>query len=202
MASIADALSGNIDALRQSGHNVIFSAIPIAALQDHPEYATPDIVDGICRLIEMFRGEHPGRLYFGEERGWLSGDQVPPPADDVLPYEDERAMAEAVADALIATASERRQGVGGLWHIINHAAALIELSRLGYGDLARGGYAAHQHHLQLWGALPNLEAELGPQLCAEHDPRTPEDLDNRGIPTRQGPAYPSHQDALWLPHPH
>lgn len=172
--SIADALSGNIDALRQSGHNVIFCAIAIRALRDYPQLATSYVVNGICKLVEGFNGEHPGRLYFGEEHGWVRGDEVPPSADDMPLYEDEQAMVQAVAGQLIDTSSERRQGVGGLWHIINHTAALIDLSRLGYGDLARRGYAAHQHHLELWGALPNLADELGPMVRAEHDPRTPE----------------------------
>jgi len=172
--AIADALSGSIGALRQSGHNVIFAALAIKALREHPQHATSEIATGICRLIEGFQGGNPGRLYFGEERGWIGGDEVPPPDGDTPLYADEQAMVDAVADELIDTASENRRGCGGLWHIVNHAAALVELSRLGYGALARRGYAAHQHHLQLWGVLPDLTAELGPMVCAEHDPRTPE----------------------------
>ena len=113
-------------------------------------------------------------MYFGEERGWIDGNDVTLPEDGVPPYTDEQAMAEAVASELIHTASEHRQGCGGLWHIINHTGGLIELSGLGYGELARSGFAAHRHHVQLWGALPNLEGELGPRVRAEHDPRTPE----------------------------
>jgi hypothetical protein len=173
--TIADALSGNIDELHQSGHNVIFAAIAIRALHEHPRHPTLPVIDGIRKLVEGFNGTHPGRLYFGKERGWLEGDEVSLPADDGFPpYTDEQTMAEAVVDVLIDTASEHRQGCGGLWHIINHAAALAELPRLGHADLAQRGFAAHRHHVRLWRALPNLEEELGPMRRAEHDPRTPE----------------------------
>lgn len=172
--TIADALSGNISALRQSGHNVIFAALALQALGEHPQFATDEIVAGICQFIKAFDGEHPGRLYLGVERGWVRGDQVSPPEDHTPPYVDEQAMAEAVADELIDTAAEKRQGVGGLWHIINHTAALLDLARLGYADLAQRGYAAHHQHHRLWCMLPDLTAELGPMAKAAHDPRTPE----------------------------
>ena len=173
--AIAEALSQNIDALRQSGHNVIFSALAIRALREHPQYATPAVVDGICRLTEGFNGATAGRQYYGKERGWIPGEQVALPDDDGSPpYADERAMAEAVVDEVIRTAHEHRQGCGGLWHIINHAAALIDLARLGHEDLARQGLAAHRHHIRLWRDLPNLDGELGPLELAEHHPRTPE----------------------------
>jgi hypothetical protein len=105
--SIAEALSRNIGALRQSGHNVIFAALALKALREHPSHATSEIVTGICRLIAGFDGEHPGRLYFGEERGWIGGDQVPPPDNDMPPYADERAMAEAVGCGISSTTRRR-----------------------------------------------------------------------------------------------
>lgn len=170
--TIADALSGNIDELHQSGHNVIFASIAFRALHEHPELSSPWVIDGIRRLVEGFNGTPPGRQYFGKERGWLDGDQVSLRADDDLPpYPDQQTMAEVVVDELIGTASEHRQGCGGLWHIINHAAGLTELSALGYDDLAQRGFAAHRRHVRLWRVLPNLEHELGPMRRAQHDPR-------------------------------
>ena len=64
-------------------------------------------------------------------------------------------------------------GFGGLWHLINHAAGLVELSRYGYRTLARKGFAAHRQHLRLWRTLPDLSEELGPVRKADEDPRTP-----------------------------
>ena len=173
IASIPDALSGNIDQTRQSGHNVIFAAIAVRALQNHPDYATPTIVTGIRKLIGQFNGAIAGRGYYGKERGWLTGDKVSLPADSASqPYEDLASMANVVCDELVQSAAIHRQGFGGLWHVINHSAGLVELSLRGHKELARRGLAAHYHHLRLYRSLPALEEELGPMTRADHDPRT------------------------------
>lgn len=175
IGGIATALTKNIGMTRQSGHNVIFAAIAIRALHDHPQYATPSIVKGIRKLIAGFDGAVPGRGYYGKERGWIVGDKVTlPKGEEFPPYADERAMAEVVVNDLIRWASTRRQGFGGHFHIINHATALTELSRFGYKDLARKGLAAHHHHVRLWRSLPDVAEELGKLMQAPHDPRTPE----------------------------
>ncbi len=173
IATIAKALSGNIEKTRQSGHNVIFAAIALRALHDHPVYATPPVVDGIRKLIEAFDGAVPGRGYYGKRRGWITGDKVSLPVDDDFPpYRSEQDMAEVVIDDLIRWASAHRRGFGGLHHIINHAAAIFELSRFAYQELARKGFAAHRHHVRLWRSLPDVTEELGPLPRAKHDPRT------------------------------
>jgi hypothetical protein len=173
IATLAQTLSANITKTRQSGHNVIFAATAIRALHDHPQYATPSIISGISKLIAGFNGAVPGRGYYGKQRGWIVGDKVTLEPDDLQPYQDEQAMIDLVIDDLIRSASVRRRGFGGLFHIINHATGLTELSRFGYKDLARQGMAAHHHHVRLWRSLPNVAAELGPLKQAEHDPRTP-----------------------------
>ncbi|OHB84259.1 MAG: hypothetical protein A2V98_09635 [Planctomycetes bacterium RBG_16_64_12] len=173
--SIAGALTTNIDKLRESGHNVIFAAIALRALHDHPMYATPSIITGIRKLVETFDAMGPGRGYYGKQRGWIAGDKVALPIADEFPqHKDQHAMAEAAIDELIRSASMRRQGFGGLFHIINHAAALTELSLFGYRDLVQRGLAAHHQHVRLWRSLPDVEGELGPLKRAKHDPRTPE----------------------------
>ena len=126
------------------------------------------------KLVEGFHTAHPGRGYYGRERGWLYGQNVSLPEDDRFPpYRDENQMVQVVIDELIESANVRRQGFGGLWHIINHAAALTELSRFGFPDLAKRGWAAHRNHVRLWRSLPDVEAELGPVKKSEHDPRQP-----------------------------
>jgi hypothetical protein len=175
ISTIAESLSGNIEKTRESGHNVIFTSLAIRALHDHPVYATPTLVQGIRKLIEGFNGAGPGRGYYGQKRGWILGDAVSLPADDSFPpYKNESEMAEVVLDELIRSAPVRRQGFGGLWHVINHAAAITELSRYGFEDLARKGFAAHQHHVRLWRTLPDVQEELGAVKRAQQDPRTPE----------------------------
>ncbi len=173
--AIATALTRNIGKTRQSGHNVIFASTAIRALNDHPEFATPAMIDGIVKLTRQFDGVVPGRGFYGSKKGWISGEKVElPETDDTVAYRDEQHLAEVMIDELIATASLKRQGFGGLWHLINHAAGLTELSRFGYRDVARQGFAAHRHHLRLWRTLPDVESELGPMVKAEHDPRTTE----------------------------
>jgi hypothetical protein len=169
----AEALRANIDATRQSGHNVIFVSLAIRALSDHPDYADPAIVDGIVKLIKGFNGATPGRGYYGETRGWISGEDVQLSGHRAPSYDSQQAMIETVIDEVIGSASQRRRGYGGLFHIINHAAALTELRRYGYPDLAQRGIAAHRQHLHLWRSLPILNDELGKLQRASHDPLTP-----------------------------
>jgi hypothetical protein len=171
---IADALADNIGQTRESGHNVIFATIAIRALKDHPEFATPSVTDGIRELTIGFNDATPGSGYYGKRKGRKDGREVSVPKDDVVPpYPDLQTMANAVLDTLIQHAAEHRQGFGGLWHVINHAAALAELADYGYRELAIRGLAAHHHHVLLWKTLPNVADELGPRIPSEHDPRTP-----------------------------
>ncbi len=172
--TIAEALSRNVDQTRQSGHNVIFAAIALRGLHDHPQYATPKTVTGIRKLIEAFNNASPGRGYYGKEEGWHVGKASLSQDDDFPPYKDVQEMVNTVIDELIDTASVRRQGFGGLWHIINHAAGIVELSLFGYKDLAHRALPAHRHHVRLWRSLPDVEAELGAVKKASHDPRLPE----------------------------
>lgn len=171
---IAETLAQNIAKTRQSGHNVIFASIALRALKDHHEYATRSIVDGVCKLTAGFNGVHSGRGYYGKEQGWKSGNQVGIKPDKNFPvYTSIPEMVETTLDELIRTASVHKQGFGGLWHIINHAAGVVELEQYGYRDLALQGLPAHHQHVQLWRTLPDVEDELGPVVKSSHDPREP-----------------------------
>lgn len=173
-AAIAKALMNNIAKTRQSGHNVIFASLAIRALRDHPEQAGAKIVSGIGKLIAGFDKVGPGRGYYGREKGWKQGNEVVLADDDgVPPYRSTLDMAARVVAELIASAPLRRRGFGGLFHLINHAAALLELERLGYPELVRTGLPAHRRHLRLWKSLPDLSGELGPLVKAERSPTDP-----------------------------
>lgn len=170
--SIADALERNVGKTRQSGHNVIFASIALRALHDHPDYATPQIVAGIRKLIAGFNNAHPGRGYYGKETGWRTGNQVELKADDSFPvYRNIQQMVDVTIAELIATASVRKQGFGGLWHIINHAAGITELDRFGYQEVASKALPAHHQHVRLRRSLPDVEQELGAMEKSDHDPR-------------------------------
>lgn len=172
IASIVAALQKNVGTMKQSGHNVIFASIAVRALSDHQEYATPQIVAGVRMLIEGFDHALAGRGYYGKEKGWLDGNQVVLPDDNNFPnYDSIEQMVRVTIDELIATAAIRKQGFGGLWHVINHAAAITELDRFGYKEVAKQALPAHHQHIRLWRSLPDVESELGAVVKAEHDPR-------------------------------
>jgi len=173
--NIAETLDASISKARQSGHNVIFASIALRALKEHPDHATPKLVSGVVKLTRAFNNQHPGRGYYGKGVGWKNGNQAPmADAESTPPYKSLSDMAGVMIDQLIATASERRQGFGGLFHLINHAAGLTELDRLGYGNLAKKGMAAHRQHLRLYRALPILTEELGELEHTAEDPFKPE----------------------------
>ncbi len=175
VSSIADALRRNVGETRQSGHNVIFTSIVLRAFHDHDDNATPQVVAGIRSLIEGFDNAHAGRGYYGKELGWRDGNQVqlPPDDDEFPPYESVQDLVDVTIGELISTAAVKKQGFGGLWHLINHAAGITELDRVGYDGLARKALPAHHQHIRLWRSLPDVGAELGPVIKAEHDPRDP-----------------------------
>ncbi|MDA7510415.1 hypothetical protein N8737_04240 [Verrucomicrobia bacterium] len=159
---ITQALAQNIGTMRASGHNVIFAALALRGLQDHPSEATEDIVSGIEKLIKGFNKSGPGRGYYGKERGWINATDIVA-ANELtsVSYGSEAEMVERVVNELIKNGSRRRRGFGGLFHLINHTAALISLSQLGFNDLALAGMQAHRHHLELIQRLPDLSTELG-----------------------------------------
>lgn len=174
ITSIADALQKNVGETRQSGHNIIFASIAIRALHDHAEFATPQVIAGVRKLTEGFNSAHAGRGYYGSDKGWLNGNQVKlAPDKQFRPYASIQEMVDVTIDELIATASVKKQGFGGLWHIVNHAAAITEMDRLGYKELAKQALPAHHQHIRLWRSLPDVEGELGPVPKSEHDPRDP-----------------------------
>ncbi len=171
---IATALQKNVGQTRQSGHNTIFASLAIRALHDHENFATPQVVAGIRKLTEGFNNAHAGRGYYGKQTGWRNGNQIKLKPDDDFPaYKDIPEMVTVTIDELIRTAAVKKQGFGGLWHIINHAAAIAELDRFGDKLLAKQALPAHHHHIRLWRSLPDVESELGAVVKAAHDPREP-----------------------------
>jgi len=165
---IAEALGQTLAKPRASGHNVIFAALAIRALKEHPELATPSVTDGIRKLILKFKSIHPGWGFYEKRR--VSGNDVKLRDDDGAPeYADVPGMANAALDVIIQLDPKiRRQGYGGPVHICNHAAAIAELGDYGYADLQPRAIRAHRQHLRLWLALPNLIGELGPPIVSKY----------------------------------
>ncbi|QDV52611.1 hypothetical protein [Gimesia fumaroli] len=172
--SIVRTLQKNVGETRQSGHNIIFASIGIRALHDHSDFATPQIIEGIRKLTAGFNKAHAGRGYYGKEKGWRTGRQIKLAEIDNFPmYGSVQGMVDVTIAELISSAAIKKQGFGGLWHIINHAAAITELNRFGYEKVAELALPAHHQHIRLWRSLPNVESELGAQVKSAHDPRKP-----------------------------
>lgn len=172
---IGSALEPNLGQLRQSGHNVIFASLAIRAFTGHPDLATPGRVEGARKLIAAFDTQGPGRGYLGKGRGWVSPRTRPEDEDIEMPvYESLEAMAEATFDFMIASAGKRRRGYGDLFHLVDHAAALIDLDDCGFSGLAIAGLRAHREHLARLRALPVLDQELGALKKSELDPFDPD----------------------------
>lgn len=174
--SIAEALEKNITKPRESGHNVIFASIAIRALKEHPDFATPAIIDGIRKLTSLFDNENPGNGYYGKAKGRITGDKVtlPDGDDGTPPYTDVNGMVAAVLDEIVNQDPKfHRRGYGGLIHVNNHAAAITDLAKYGYPELLPAAIASHRQHLRLWRNLPNVADEFGPEPFSEFSPYTP-----------------------------
>lgn len=181
---IAEGLEKGIDQPRQSGHNVIFASLAIRALKHHPEHATPSIVDGIRKLMALFANETPGSGYYGKKRGRIHGNKITLPDDDGTSiYNDMDAMTMAVLDEVINMAPEtHRSGYGGMVHLINHAAAIVDLADHGYDELAQRAIQSHRQHLRLWRNLPNIADEKGPMPVSQFVPHTAEYWKSGNVP--------------------
>ncbi len=173
--ALVDDLWKSIGALRQSGHNVIFAALALRALSARPQMAEGPIVRGIERLLVAFANAGPGRGYYGRAVGWKAGSTAPRVPEEKAPayssvFDAARWSLQLVAEH----AHKRRRGYGGLFHVVNHACALVDLHLLGYADLARAGLHGHLDHVRLWLALPVLDHELGRLRQADADPLSPD----------------------------
>ena len=171
---VAEALGKSLGKPRQSGHNVIFASLAIRALKEHPELATPAVVDGIRKLLALFDKAHPGSGYYGEKRGRIYGNKIQLPDEDgTPPYTDVEGMAVAVLDEVIGQKPEvHRSGYGGLVHVVNHAAAIADLANYGYPQLVPGAVRSHRVHLRLWRNLPDVADEKGPLKVSRVTPHT------------------------------
>ena len=136
---IAETLDAHVHELRSGGHDAIYAALALRALRDLPEYATPSVVDGICRLI----GQHVAAYQPVRTPPRLLERPVPP-------CESPEALAVATFRAVLRPWDHvRLVGASGVLHWITHAEALVTLEELGYKDVARHGYAAQQLNVHL-----------------------------------------------------
>ncbi len=169
---VENAIDSNIETLHAIGHNVIFASLALKALKQTPQMITPSISDGIARLLYAFSSQGPGGPFYG----WEDISKVTVKANDNIPiYTDEQIMIDFVFEEFAKFPKiykGRHQGVVG--HLLTHAHALIELSRMGYPQLAAKGHNAHRLYIKLARNLP----DAGELLLKEHQkPSNPLELE-------------------------
>lgn len=119
----------------RGGHNVIYTAYVVKALHEHPEWATPGVIDRLIRLIRTVNGP-------------LDREDAPvPSAAESAPYDRVEDVAATVFRDIDALDFETLEAWSiGVGHVLTHGHGLLELDRLGYGELARTGFDAHRAH--------------------------------------------------------
>lgn len=124
IARIGEALLERGDVLLQVGHNVIFAMLAIKAFRMVPEAATPERIDGVCRLIRSFTPWH---------------DIPPAPEVDPPPLSDSQAASRFVLrEALDSVERFIGFGQGFAGHMLTFGQALVELAAMGDAELADG----------------------------------------------------------------
>lgn len=88
-------------------------------------------------------------------------------ADDAFrPYASIPEMVAVTIDERIATAAIKKQGFGGLWHVINHAAAITEMDRYGFKELAKQALPAQPGRLRNSWRIPLPAAKFPKHTAA------------------------------------
>ena len=119
----------------RAGHNVTYTAYVTKALREHPEWTTPGVIDRLIRLIRTVNSP-------------LEREDAPVPSIEEAPaysrIEDVAVTVFCDIDALdFETFEAWSINIG---HVLTHGHGLLELGRMGYGDLARMGFDAHRAH--------------------------------------------------------
>ncbi len=165
-------LAAGIDELREVGHNVIFAAAALKAFQRLPDTVTPYRVNGVSRLIDCF----------------VATQDVSVAEDDGIPeVGDEARLIEFIFHEYLRTlARYAGRGQGWTGHLLTFGHAVIELSRLGYPQLAARAHEAFRVYIAMVRGGPR---EIDRQI-SDHPPssRTPLDYDywERRKPVRPG----------------
>jgi len=130
---IGDALAEGGGVLRQVGHDAIFAMLAIKAFRMAPEAATPQRIDGVCRLIRSFTA-------------WR--DDPPDPAVDPPPFEDSEAASRFILrEAIAAVDKFVGFGQGYAGHMLTFGQALVELAAMGDVEYAESCRTAFRKYV-------------------------------------------------------
>lgn len=134
LGRLTNTLAGSVGDLRGVGHNIIFGAAALKAFRECPDAITPFRVAGICRLIEDFRDTQNTDID--------ANDGVPGIAE-------EGALVEFIfREFLHSVALYAGYGQGWTGHLLTVGHAVLELSRLGYPELALAAHRAYRMYIR------------------------------------------------------
>ncbi len=143
---LTTSLARNIGQLRAIGHNVIFATLALKALRDEPSLCTRPVVDGILALIHSYDEDGPGSNF----PGWSDSEieaLMANPGEAPPEWSDPLCLAKHALSCLLEVETIFRGAHAGVvGHVLTHADALTELSRLGEHELARRGHTAYLVH--------------------------------------------------------
>lgn len=144
-------LESSISLLPIQGHNVIFASLAIKALKEVPEAITPMATQGICALLDRLTEKGTDKvLRFSDVTIDCTDISIDDRQDTDIPrYIDHYTLAKFTFDEFLKFKRVYEYTWGQSGHLVTHAQALVELSRLGYSDLARKGYDAHRLHAKM-----------------------------------------------------
>lgn len=157
------ALSRGIGDLREVGHNIIFGMAALKVFRQLPETVTPFRVAGLCRLIDDFDTTQNVSL---------------PEQDGIPDGADEPALIRYIFEEYLRSIP-LYSGYGNGWagHLMTVGHAVIELSRLGYPELAARAHRAYRMYIHT--------LRRGPQNT------------DRRIPDKQATELTPLQHAYW-----
>ena len=152
IGEIGVALAEGGEVLRQVGHNAIFAMLAIKAFRMMPLAATPQRIDGVCRLIRSFTPWH---------------DVEPDQDVDPPPFSDTAAASQFIlreAEAAIDRFVGFGQGFAG--HMLTFGQALVELAAMGDVESAESCRTAFRKYV----TVTRLGPEPDAKPIADHKP--------------------------------
>ena len=145
---IGVALMEGGEVLRQVGHNAIFAMLAIKAFRMMPEAATPERIDGVCKMIRMFtpwRDEDPD-------------EEVKPPTFADLAAASRFILKEtsAAIDRFI------KFGQGFAGHMLTFGQSLVELAAMGDVEWAESCRTAFRKYVTVTRQGPEPDGKRYP----------------------------------------
>jgi hypothetical protein len=152
VARIGDELAKGGDVLRQVGHNAIFAMLAIKGFRMLPQAATPERIEGVCRLIRSFT---PWR------------DVDPDPEVNPPPFVESAAASKFILrEALDAVDRFKGFGQGFAGHMLTFGQSLVELAAMGDVELAESCRTAFRKYVTVTRRGPDADSKR----IADHKP--------------------------------